>query len=136
MKFLINPLFGFLLIQIVGALLLLRYRGFSRRLPWLILLAALCIAVLAMPMTKRSLETSLEVDVSGVTEVSPTYIFVLGGGYQVGINLDEDFLIHESMRRVLHGIVVWNHHQDAKLVLSGMTQEKGRPSSSANRVTI
>lgn len=127
MKSSINPLLGFLLFQIVASGLLLRkHKGYSHALPLVILFAALFLGVLAMPLTRRGLEASLQVEESGKAAFSPTHIFVLGGGYQVGINPDEDLLIHESQRRVLHGIAVWHRYPDARLVFSGISHEEGR----------
>ena len=55
--------------------------------------------------------------------VAPAFIFVLGGGYSPGMIPDEDILVTESQRRVLHGVSLWRRYPDARLVFSGVAYE-------------
>jgi len=128
LKSLISPLLWFLLIQIVASGLLLRrrYTGCGRGLPLVTLYSTLLLGVLAMPLTANVLEATLQINSPEEAAFSPTHIFVLGGGYQLGNYPDEDLLIQESQLRVLHGIAVWKRYPVARLVFSGASREDGR----------
>lgn len=127
MKSLVNPLLVFLLFQIISSGLLLRqHKGGARSLLMAILFSALFFGILAMPLTRMWLESSLQIDIPKNIALSPTHIFVLGGGYQIGINPQEDILVPENQRRVLHGVAVWNRYQAARLVFSGASREANR----------
>lgn len=126
MKSLVNPLFWFLLFQSATAWLMLRRcrcNGRGRRLLLVILLSTLVLGVFAMPLARWALEDSLQVEGPVELALTVTHIFVLGGGYQVGVTPDEDFLIEESQRRVLHGIAIWRRYPEANLVFSGASRE-------------
>ena len=127
MKSLINPLLVVLVIQIVvTGLLCQRNETLRRRLPILFLSSTLLLAILALPVTNSALEASLRTDSPEKVALSPAYIFVLGGGYQLGADQSEDLLILESQRRVLRGVVVWKSFSSARLVLSGASGGEGR----------
>ena len=97
-----------------------------RRLPVLLLSSTLLLAILALPVTNNVLESSLRTDASEQAVLSPAYIFVLGGGYQLGADQSEDLLILESQRRVLRSVVVWKSFPKARLVFSGASGGEGR----------
>ena len=127
LKSLINPLLITLLIQIVATgLWWQRHESLQRGLPILLLCSTLLLAILALPVTKSALEASLRTDVAEKAALSPAYIFVLGGGYQLGPDPSEDLLILESQRRVLRGVAVWKSFPTARLVFSGASGGEGR----------
>ncbi len=76
----------------------------------------------------------IEAPVGGVSP--PTYIFVLGGGYLPGTNLNEDLLVEESQRRALHGIAVWHRYPAARLVFSGASREYADLRDDARQVQL
>ena len=49
----------------------------------------------------------------------PEFIFVLGGGYEMGATEAQDFLGTESIRRVNSASVLWKKYPKAKVVFSG-----------------
>jgi hypothetical protein len=49
---------------------------------------------------------------------APVFIFVLGGGYLPADNPDEDILVDDSERRVVHGVYLWRRNPNAHIVLS------------------
>ena len=49
----------------------------------------------------------------------PEFIFVLGGGYEMGTTEAQDFLGTESIRRVNAASVLWKKYPNAKVVFSG-----------------
>lgn len=116
-----------LVIQIVViGLWLERHEAIKRLLPILFLSSSLLLAILALPVTNSALEASLRTVAAEKVAVSPVYIFVLGGGYQMGPDQSEDLLILESQRRVLRGIAVWKSFPNARLVFSGASGGEGR----------
>lgn len=126
MKYLVNPLLLFLLMQIGVAGYLWRRHKSLKRAPLLLLCIGVLLCVLSMPISGVILEASLKINTPQVATVVPTHIFVLGGGYQIGLQADDDLLIFESQRRVLHGVNVWKSHPAAYLVFSGASLEYGR----------
>ena len=53
------------------------------------------------------------------TNWKPEFIFVLGGGYEMGANESQDFLGTESIRRVNAASEIWLQYPLAKVVFSG-----------------
>ncbi len=127
MKSLINPLLVVLMIQIIATgLWCQRNETSKRRLPILLLSSTLLLAILALPVTNSALEASLRTDSAENVVLSPAYIFVLGGGYQLGADQSADLLNLESQRRVFRGVVVWKSFPKALLVFSGASGGEGR----------
>ena len=61
----------------------------------------------------------LSTETSPKTNWSPEYIFVLGGGYELGANEAQDFLGTESIRRVNAASTLWLKYPVALIVFSG-----------------
>ena len=59
---------------------------------------------------------------------SPEYIFVLGGGYELGANEAQDFLGTESIRRVNAASSLWQKYPTAQVVFAG-----GQPGTQNDR---
>jgi len=53
------------------------------------------------------------------TNWKPEFIFILGGGYEMGANESQDFLGTESTRRVNAASEIWLQYPMAKVVFSG-----------------
>ena len=53
------------------------------------------------------------------TNWTPEFIFILGGGYEIGANESQDFLGTESTRRVNAASEIWLQYPLAKVVFSG-----------------
>jgi len=123
MKSLINPLLWFLLLQIAGLYVLRRLSAHSRIVLWLLLILTLLLFTASTPLALRGLEASLQVASRPDSSIAPAYIFVLGGGYLPGSIPEEDVLVVESQRRVLHAVMVWRRFPDARIVFSGASYE-------------
>jgi uncharacterized SAM-binding protein YcdF (DUF218 family) len=50
---------------------------------------------------------------------APEFIFVLGGGYELGANAAQDFLGTESIRRVNAASAIWQRYPESIVVFSG-----------------
>ena len=61
----------------------------------------------------------LATESSPPTNWKPEFIFVLGGGYEMGANESQDFLGTESIRRVNAASEIWLQYPLAKVVFSG-----------------
>jgi uncharacterized SAM-binding protein YcdF (DUF218 family) len=124
MKFLVNPFLWYLLLQFAGLLALQRRTtGRSRTLLRMLLLLTPLLAVVSTPLTSRVLETTLLVPPTASSADVPAFIFVLGGGYHPGVIPDEDILVAESQRRVLHGLTLSRRYPNARMVFSGAAYE-------------
>ena len=70
----------------------------------------------------------LATETSPKADWSPEFIFVLGGGYELGANTAQDFLGTESIRRVNAASALWLKYPDASVVFSG-----GQPGTENDR---
>ena len=70
----------------------------------------------------------LATETSPKADWSPKFIFVLGGGYELGANTAQDFLGTESIRRVNAASALWLKYPDASVVFSG-----GQPGTENDR---
>lgn len=125
MKSLVNPLLWFLLLQTAGLCgLLWCLSGRSCMVLWSLLILSILLGIVSTPLAWRGLEASLKVASSSPdSAIAPAYIFVLGGGYLPGSISEEDVLVMESQRRVLHAVTLWRQFPNARMVLSGAVYE-------------
>jgi len=61
----------------------------------------------------------LATETSPGSDWSPEFIFVLGGGYELGANAAQDFLGTESIRRVNAASALWQKYPKSMVVFSG-----------------
>jgi len=61
----------------------------------------------------------LATETSPNSDWSPEFIFVLGGGYELGANNTQDFLGTESIRRVNAASALWQKYPKSRVVFSG-----------------
>jgi uncharacterized SAM-binding protein YcdF (DUF218 family) len=61
----------------------------------------------------------LATETSPNSDSSPEFIFVLGGGYELGANNAQDFLGTESIRRVNAASALWQKYPKSLVVFSG-----------------
>ena len=64
-------------------------------------------------------DAALKTESSPKSDWSPEFIFVLGGGYELGDNEAQDFLGTESTRRINSASKLWQKYPKAKIVFSG-----------------
>ena len=106
-------------------LLLLRWVSVerSRTLILLLLVLNFLLAIISTPLSGNWLKKTLAVHPTEKTTTPPVAIFVLAGGYLPGATLDEDVLVAESQRRVLHAVGIWQCYPNAILVFSGVADD-------------
>ncbi len=127
MKGLVNPLLWCLLPQFAVLVVLVRREtGPTRKMLRALLVLSLVLAAMSTPLSRTGFEASLAVPTASDSTTAPAFIFVLGGGYRPGVTPDEDILVDESQRRVLHGVTIWRRYPDAHLVLAGATDYHGK----------
>lgn len=113
-------LFWYLVVQFAVLLYLTSCRNErSRFFLSALLILNLFLSIASTPLAGLGLETSLNYAEKSKTVSAPNFIFVLGGGYIPGVVPDEDVLIVESQRRVLHGVSIWKRYPNARIVFSG-----------------
>ncbi|MFM8651295.1 MAG: YdcF family protein [Acidimicrobiaceae bacterium] len=61
----------------------------------------------------------LTTETSPRSDWSPEFIFVLGGGYELGANVAQDFLGTESIRRINAASALWQKYPKSLVVFSG-----------------
>ncbi|MFM7494812.1 MAG: YdcF family protein, partial [Acidimicrobiaceae bacterium] len=61
----------------------------------------------------------LATETSPRSDWSPEFIFVLGGGYELGANAAQDFLGAESIRRINAASALWQKYPKSLVVFSG-----------------
>ena len=113
MKFLVDPLLVYLLLQVAG-LLIVRRRiiGWSRGIVYALLLATLCLGVVATPLLSRGLKASLVMPPASGWTLTPAFIVVLGGGYGQGKTVEELKEIAVTLQaQVTENQKLANHHQ-------------------------
>ena len=86
------------------------------------LLARVSISILVFLSTGLAtliFDAVLSTESSPDASWSPEFIFVLGGGYELGANNAQDFLGTESIRRVNAASALWQKYPSSKVVFSG-----------------
>ena len=125
MKSIVSPYLWFLFLQGAGLFLLLRWvtveRG--RTLIRLLLVLTFLLTIISTPLSGNWLQNTLAVHPTEKSTAPPVAIFVLAGGYLPGATLDEDVLVAESQRRVLHAVGIWRCYPNAILVFSGAAED-------------
>ncbi len=120
MKFLVDPFCWYLLLQMLGLTALQGgTRGFNRAMIRALTIMTLLFAISSTAIVGNGLLNSLILPETNHGAIIPEYIFVLGGGYILGAQADEDILNSESERRVAHAVTVWRRYPRATIVFSG-----------------
>ncbi|MFM8001250.1 MAG: YdcF family protein, partial [Actinomycetota bacterium] len=83
---------------------------------------------LSTGVATKTFDRILATESTPSTDRSPEFIFILGGGYEVGSEPAQDFLGTESIRRVNAAAKIWRKYPAAKVVFSG-----GQPGTEADR---
>jgi len=125
MKIIVSPFLWFLFLQGAGLLLLLRWGSIERgrALIRLLLVLVFLLTIISTPLTSNWLKNTLAIHPTENSTTPPDVIFVLAGGYLAGATSDEDVLVAESQRRVLHAVGIWRCYPNAILVFSGAADD-------------
>ena len=128
MKLLVSLWTWYLLLQVGGMLVVYRRaRGGARLVAGCLLITTALIGLLSTPLAHEFFEAAITPSSISTSGVSPTIIFVLGGGYRAGGTPEEDVLNDESERRVAHAVSVWQRFRSAHLVMSGAAEDNIPP---------
>ena len=128
MRSLIDPLW--LLIAVLAVAVFAKFNN-PRINHAIKLVARVSIAMLVFLSTgvaTQIFDKILATETSPKADWSPEFIFVLGGGYELGANTAQDFLGTESIRRVNAASALWLKYPDASVVFSG-----GQPGTENDR---
>ncbi len=123
MRALVDPLWALLLAIAFTAFFKTNSIQINKLLKRFCISSLVVLTFLSTGFATSILDGLLDTEQATKSEWSPKYIFVLGGGYEVGATPPEDFLGTESTRRINAASVLWRKYPSAKVVFSG--QEPG-----------
>ncbi len=119
MRSLIDPVW-FLLLFLTFAIFTKVTRSKLNRFIKLLARVSISILVfLSTGVTTLIFDQILATETSPNSDWSPEFIFVLGGGYELGANAAQDFLGTESIRRVNAASALWQKYPQSLVVFSG-----------------
>jgi uncharacterized SAM-binding protein YcdF (DUF218 family) len=122
MKGVVNPLLWLLVAQIWCWWVLRRNSGGRAKAASTVLLgSALLLWLIATQPFSQAVERIWSLPPASIESFRPTHLLVLAGGWRRGETSEEDFLGHETQRRVLHAAVLWRRYPESRLVMSGWT---------------
>ena len=85
----------------------------------ILMLLTVFLTMVSTLLSNKWLMSSLDVKPNVEDTSDPAFIFVLSGGYNPGVFPDQDVLVTDSIKRVLHSASVWRRYLDALLVFTG-----------------
>ena len=123
MRALIDPLWALISAIAFTALVTTNSVRISKLLKRFCISSLIVLTFLSTGFATSIFDALLNTEHETKSDWSPKYIFVLGGGFEVGATPPEDFLGTESTRRINAASVLWRKYPSAKVVFSG--QEPG-----------
>jgi len=123
MRALIDPLWLLIVVLVVAIFVKSKNPKFNRVVKLLARISIASLVFLSTSFATSIFDSLLNTEQAIKSDWSPEFIFVLGGGYEVGTTPPEDFLGTESIRRVNAASVLWRKYPRAMVVFSG--QEPG-----------
>ena len=119
MRYLIDPLWILLAILGVPIFVSQKLARFEKSIKRCNLFSLVVLMFLSTGVATSIFDSILNTDTEPKSSWSPEFIFVLGGGYELGASELQDFLGTESIRRVNAASEVWIKYPLAKVVFSG-----------------
>ena len=119
MRSLIDPLWLLIAVLVVAIFVKFKNLQINRTVKLLSLVSFAILVFLSTGVATSIFDKILATKTSPKADWSPEFIFVLGGGYEVGATPPEDFLGTESTRRVNAASILWRKYPDALVVFSG-----------------
>ncbi len=119
MRSLIDPLWLLLAVLVVAIFVKFNNPQINRIIKPLSRTSIAILVFLSSGVATLIFDTILATESSPKADWSPEFIFVLGGGYEVGATPPEDFLGTESTRRVNAASALWRKYPNALVVFSG-----------------
>lgn len=119
MRSLIDPLWLLVAVLVVAIFVKFNNPQINRTVKLLSRVGIAILVFLSTGVATLIFDTILATESSPKADWSPEFIFVLGGGYEVGATPPEDFLGTESTRRVNAASALWRKYPKALVVFSG-----------------
>jgi uncharacterized SAM-binding protein YcdF (DUF218 family) len=123
MRALIDPLWSLVAALVVAIFAKSKNQRINRVVKLLARISIATLVFLSTSFATSIFDSLLNTEQTVKSDWSPEFIFVLGGGYEVGATPPEDFLGTESIRRVNAASVLWKKYPLSMVVFSG--QEPG-----------
>jgi uncharacterized SAM-binding protein YcdF (DUF218 family) len=123
MRALIDPLWLLIVVLVVAIFTKFNNPKINRVVKLLARVSIASLVFLSTNFATSIFDSLLNTEQTVKSNWSPEFIFVLGGGYEVGATPPEDFLGTESIRRVNAASVLWRKYPLSMVVFSG--QEPG-----------
>ena len=130
MRSLIDPLWLLIAVLVVAIFVNFKNLQINRTVKLLSRVSIAILVFLSTGVATSIFDKILATKTSPKTDWSPEFIFVLGGGYEVGATPPEDFLGTESTRRVNAASILWRKYPNALVVFSG-----GQPGTENERAS-
>ena len=119
MRSLIDPVWFLLLVLTVTTFVTVASTKLSRVIKLLARVSISILVFLSTGVATLIFDQFLATETSPKSKWSPEFIFVLGGGYELGANAAQDFLGTESIRRVNAASALWQKYPKSLVVFSG-----------------
>ena len=130
MRSLIDPLWLLIAVLVVAIFVNFKNLQINRTVKLLSRVSIAILVFLSTGVATSIFDKILATKTSPKADWSPEFIFVLGGGYEVGATPPEDFLGTESTRRVNAASILWRKYPNALVVFSG-----GQPGTENERAS-
>ena len=128
MRSLIDPLWLLIAVLAVAIFAKFNHPKISHAVKLIARVSIAVLIFLSTGVTTLIFDKILASETSPRSDWSPEFIFVLGGGYELGANEAQDFLGTESIRRVNAASALWLKYPNALVVFSG-----GQPGTENDR---
>ena len=119
MRSLIDPVWFLLLVLTFAIFVKVASTKLSRVIKLLARVSISILVFLSTGVATLIFDQILANETSPGPDWSPEFIFVLGGGYELGANAAQDFLGTESIRRVNAASALWQKYPKSLVVFSG-----------------
>ena len=128
MRSLVDPLWLLLIILTIAIFARFKNVKINQSVKLFARISIAIIVFLSTGIATLIFDQILATETSPQANWSPEFIFVLGGGYELGIDEAQDFLGTESIRRVNAASALWREYPQAQIVFSG-----GQPGTEKDR---
>jgi uncharacterized SAM-binding protein YcdF (DUF218 family) len=119
MRSLIDPVWFLLLVLTFAVFVKVASTKLSRIIKLLARVSISILVFLSTGVATLIFDQFLATETSPRSDWSPEFIFILGGGYELGANAAQDFLGTESIRRVNAASALWQKYPKSIVVFSG-----------------
>ena len=119
MRSLIDPVWFLLLFLTFAIFVKVANAKLSRVIKLLARVGVSILVFLSTGVATLIFDQILATETSPRSDWSPEFIFILGGGYELGANAAQDFLGTESIRRVNAASAIWQRYPKSMVVFSG-----------------